>query len=468
MNLLEAFYKNLNKEPDKIVYEDSVANQTLTNGELDSLSARVYRYLLEHRIGTEDVVAIWLPRGIYIPAIMLGVIKAGAAFVVIGEHAGEHAAFFVKDSGAKLTIKKDELEEILQLQPLFGNKEPKAQDLACIIYSSGSSGYFKGSLHEYGQYELLLERSKLFQKYEAEYGSLSHERNAMVQGFYGIGGVLQVIGQLATGSYVDIVQYDVLNDTDAFRNELINKKITCTTLSPGHIKRKNVLKDVSLEYAYITFEMFGDLYWDKLPLYNSYGLTESFCDLCYFLIDKPYDITPIGKPFGNVEMYLADEAANEIPKGQIGEIYVKTEYFRGYVNRPEDTEKTLVNGYIKTGDMAYINEDGNYVVLGRKPDLLKTETGYIIPQIIAVEVKKLLGISWCYVKCFDNSSAPIICVYFIEQIKMDISSLRKGLKDSLPEYMLPTHIQIIDEVKRFSSGKTNRYAFQKPEENIQK
>jgi len=467
MNLLNAFYENLTKDPDKIVYEDSIANQTLTNRELDVMSARVYRYLLEHNVGTEDVVAVWLPRGIYIPAVMLGVIKAGAAFVVIGEHAGDKATFFLNDSGAKLTIKNDELKEILQLLPLFGNKEPGAHDLACIIYSSGSSGYFKGSMHEYGQYDMLFERTKLFGDYEAEYGSLSHERNAMVQGFYGIGGVLQVAAQLITGSYVDIVGYDILNDADAFRNELINKKITCTTLSPSHIKRGNLLKDVQLEYANITFETFGDMYSDKLPLYNSYGLTEGFCDLCYFLIDKPYDITPIGVPYGNVELYLADENANEVAKGQTGEIYVKTGYFRGYINRPEDTKKTLVNGYIKTGDMAYINGDGNYVFLGRKMDLFKTKDGYVIPQTVANEVKKLLGVSWCYVKCFENTPAPIICVYFNEQTGVDISSLRNGLKDSLPAFMLPTHLQIVDKVERFSSGKTNRYAFKRPEEKTQ-
>lgn len=460
IKILESFYDNLSKWPDAVLYEDSMRNQHLTISALEEMSAKVYGYLLSHNIGTEDVVAIWLPKGIHVPVVILGVIKAGAAFVVIGEQAGQsNAEFFIEDSNAKLTVTPEVMEEILKSDPVRGYKTPELTDLACIIYSSGSSGYFKGAMHEYGQYDRCM---AYCEEKNRSQGSIPHqERVSLIQGFYGIAGIIHVVHTFMFGNYNDIMPYEIAKDVDRFKNELVSKRITSSSLSPSHIKMGNWLDGTYLQNATITFEMFDGIYSDRIALFNRYGMTETFGVMCHFLIDRPYDMTPCGRPLPFVKLYLADEKGQKVPDGVIGEVYADSPYFRGYANRPEETARTLVDGYVRTGDMAVV-ENGLYVILGRKMDLFQTEEGYIIPSKISIEAKNAMGLSWCYVKCFEHEPSPVICVYYTDDVDIDLNALREKLAKRLPPYMLPTHVVKLDTVSRFSSGKVNRHSFKSP------
>ena len=484
MKLLSAFTANCIQDPSRILCSDLHGDYSI--GFLDQASAKVYRYLRDQGIGREQVVAISLPRSVMVPAAILGVIKAGAAFVVFGEKlSDEMRDFFMKDTGAVLRIDLPLYEEIMGLEPLPGYVEADPHDLACIVYSSGSTGFFRGSMHEYGKFEIMCRRTELFGDYESEYGGLSHERFGMVFGFYGIDGLLLLISCLYTNAYFDIIPYGVAMDPARMHRELVDRRLTTTTLAPVHLKDPSFLEGTCLEYVYVGYEVFDHIYSIDLPIYNAYGLTEAGIDVMAFQIDRPYDITPAGIPYADLTVCLKDETGCEVPLGEVGEICILSEYFRGYCNRPEDTRAALVDGWLHTGDMARIRPDGNYVIVGRKNDLLHTQQGWIVPSEIAAAAKCACGLSWAYVKLYPSVNAdeaasrdaafsgngsntqPIICLYYTDDIELSAETIRLRLKGILPDYQQPTHAMHIDKLEYFTSGKLNRRAFPKPSQKGQ-
>ncbi|MBR1857716.1 MAG: AMP-binding protein, partial [Oribacterium sp.] len=153
--VIDSFFDSVKENPDAPVLSDCSA-VSLTYLELDILSARVYRYLKEKGIGREDFVMILLPRGVLPFVVMLGVWRAGAAFVAVEEgYPEERVAFIKKDCGCRLTIDTNEWKEILKMEPLSGCEQVLEHDAAFAVYTSGSTGNPKGVLHEYGNLDII-------------------------------------------------------------------------------------------------------------------------------------------------------------------------------------------------------------------------------------------------------------------------------------------------------------------------
>ena len=113
----------------------------VTFRELDILSGKVYRYIRDRGIGREDFVNILLPRGVEPFIAMLGVWKAGAAFVVLEEdYPSERVAFIQRDCGCKMILDRAAWEEILKCEPLEGFAAADDHDAAFAVYTSGTTG----------------------------------------------------------------------------------------------------------------------------------------------------------------------------------------------------------------------------------------------------------------------------------------------------------------------------------------
>ena len=136
---------------------------------------------------------------------------------------------------------------------------------------------------------------------------------------------------------------------------------------------------------------------------------------------------------------------------------------RGYINLPEETEKAFKNGMYHTGDLARVDEKGNYVLLGRSGDMIKINGNRIEPAEIEASVKQVLGISWAAARGFEENGKSYLCAYYTEDVAVDPDRMREELSKRLPYYMIPAYYMKIDKVPLKPNGKMDRKALPKPD-----
>ncbi|MFI3175756.1 MAG: AMP-binding protein, partial [Bacillota bacterium] len=207
---------------------------------------------------------------------------------------------------------------------------------------------------------------------------------------------------------------------------------------------------------------------------NGYAMTETAAVDTIFLIDKPYENTPIGKPLSGMEVYLLDENGNE---SEEGEIYVAGGVAKGYLNLPEETAKTFVPNpfskgehdkiMVRTGDLGRRLEDGNILYINRLDWMLKIDGQRIEPGEIEVVCAKMPKIQKIFIKGFVNDrSQTYLCAFYVEKEPFQKEELRKHIEENLPYYMQPKYLVKMDSVPLNANGKVNRLAMKSPEDNI--
>jgi len=211
-----------------------------------------------------------------------------------------------------------------------------------------------------------------------------------------------------------------------------------------------------------------EMWRNKLPnalFVNVYGPTEITCNCTYYIIpkNKKLDVIPIGKNFENEKVFLLDENNKEInTKGKIGEICVSgTCLALGYFNNREQTNKVFIqnplnNSYneliYKTGDLAKYDENNDLIFMGRKDFQIKYMGHRIELEEIEREILKIKEIKRVCV-LFSEKKNKLCCFYIGEIDKNEIANI---LRVKLPEYMIPSIFNKIDEFILNKNGKIDR------------
>jgi len=463
MNIFDILHNNAVSYPDKLILEDE--EHTYTISDMENISGKIYHYLKDKNIGREDIVAVCLPRSANISLVMLGVWKAGAAFVVIGEHTPQDLADYqLSQTKQKMIFTTKEFDEAMNYDYIKGYEIADQHDLACIVYSTGSSGIFKGSMHEYGAIQKVVDRSRDFcDYYSFSTITLDEYRVLVSSGFYTMSAVFSLIDSLVLCYYQYVLPYEKIGNTEEIKKILFDKEINSYASTTRDYKAiKNINSPYMKELA-VTLDMISCRYSKEIPIYNYYGMSESICVLTCFKVDKSYDITPIGKPYKDISIKISDKNGNTLTDGNIGEICFVPEFWRGYIGQPEKTNSVYYNGWLHAGDMGYVNEDGNYVVVGRKIDLVETENGYIVPIFISTAFQKAFtDTEKCHVQIFKDKPNPTVCLYYCGENEYSIEQIRQKLKGTIPDFCLPTHCRKMDEFVYYPSGKLNRNSFTNP------
>jgi len=465
MNLFEILKRNTEAYPNHVIWEDEKYGK-LSFFNVEEASSRIYAYLSEIGIGTEDVVAVRMTRSARIYLVMLGIWRSGAAFTVIGEHSPQnYVENVIADTEPKLIFDDDCFEKAVKCEPKEGYAKVDRNDLACIVYSTGSSGVFKGAMHEYGAIDNIIkkfEAAGYFKLYLKKDNCVT-SRAIMTSGFYAISAVTSMLWSVVLGNYYFVISFDEINDFSK-QVEIINAKhISEICVAPSNHERLKGAALPSLKAIFLSFDVSNDKLSDKYIYVNSYALTESFGTIISGFINKAERIVPVGKPCPYTEIMICDEDGQAVKDGFIGEVCFVPEYFRGYKNRPDLTAKVYHDGWFHTGDMGLVNEDGDYVILGRRIDMIKTKYGYIVPSYISSAVKReFIDIKDCYVKLFGNSENNKICVYYCSNKEHSINEITNKIKGEIPSYMLPTHCVKMDCFEYFPSGKIRRMSFEEP------
>ena len=198
---------------------------------------------------------------------------------------------------------------------------------------------------------------------------------------------------------------------------------------------------------------------------NLYGPTEAtiWC-LGYFYDNqrpKAYnDMLIIGKPFKNVDVLLVDEGGNEAKIGEKGEMLVAGgQVTPGYVNNEERNRTAFIlkNGrrYYNTGDVCYVDEDGEVFYCGRADHQVKIQGFRIELSEIEVTARELFSLNTAAV-VYRNTLGVQEIGLFLERYPGEVTSARGALEKKLPYYMIPSTIRVIDNLPYNSSGKIDR------------
>ena len=459
----DVWQKHLEKRANEVFLVDVGRNLKYTLKESDEITGKVYAYLKSKGIGKEDFVHINLPRSAAIILANLGVWKAGAAFVITEDTlAPERIEYIKKDCSCKLTIDINVWEEILNCQPLTGYEKTDEHDAAFAVYTSGSTGNPKGVLLEYGVIKAMA--------YARGWTENSYDepinKYAFIIPFNFVGYELDVIPFIYRLKCFYVMPYSIAKNPSKFVEYCKINQIRSAHIVPSYLRvLGDKLKGV-MDLIYTGSEPAIGVYIDGVTIINNYAMSEIAIFVSTFVLDKKYDSAPpIGKIDKGIPYRLIDEDGKDIKDGSIGEICLAAPYTRGYINLPEMTKKTFIDGYLHTGDLARRLPDGNVVIEGRSNDMIKINGNRIEPAEIEAAFKRITKINWCAAKGIIEPKHSYVCLYYKDDIDFDEDEINSKMQEFLPSYMIPTYYMKIEEIPLNPNGKMARKALPIPKIN---
>jgi len=199
----------------------------------------------------------------------------------------------------------------------------------------------------------------------------------------------------------------------------------------------------------------------KTQLYIMYGQTEASARISWL---PPQALTSkagsAGIAIDHVKLEIRDEMGNSLPAYVKGEVYVSGKsVMQGYWNNPAATQQVLKNGWLKTGDLGYLDEDGYIFLEGRNSDMIKVGAHRIHPQELEEVINKLDFITECAVIGIDDEILGQKLKAFIvgNESKANLLELKKHCNEYLPPHKIPREIEWVKELPKTTSGKIKKY-----------
>jgi len=205
----------------------------------------------------------------------------------------------------------------------------------------------------------------------------------------------------------------------------------------------------------------------KVPLAEGYGLTETSPLLCCNPIDDTERIGTIGLPAPSTDIKILDDMGKEVPVGESGEICAKgPQVMKGYWEKPEETDNVFINGYFKTGDIGFIDEDGFVKIVDRKKEMINVSGFNVFPNeienVISAHEKVLevgaIGIS-------DPRSTEKVKVFIVKKDEsLTEEEIISYCKENMTAYKVPKAVEFRKELPKSNVGKILRRILKEEEE----
>ncbi|MBC7888347.1 MAG: amino acid adenylation domain-containing protein [Ferruginibacter sp.] len=485
-NMVMLFEEQAAKTPDNIalVFEE----RQLSYRELNDLSNQLGHYLKIKGVKAETLVPLCIKRSIEMIVGILGILKAGAAYVPIDpEYPEERIRFMLKDTSAAIMVGSEEYGKKIAVtgsmdcifldsdwpaisnQPVTNvNAGIKNHHLAYVIYTSGSTGKPKGVMIEHGNlcsfiYWCRQEFSS--SRFDTVYAGTSICFDLSVfEIFYplSIGKRIRIIESgLYIGQYLPIDRDVLINTVPSVVQHLLT----------GGTDLRNI-SVMNMAGETIPLQVQQALDADRIAIRNLYGPTE---DTTYSTVYRLKNGEPalIGRPVSNTQIYLVNQQMELLPVGVAGEICIAgTGVARGYMNRVELTaEKFIGNPFTdepgarlyKTGDLGYWLPDGNLQYLGRIDEQVKIRGYRIELGEIEQVLQEMDAVKQAVVVAReDNNGARRLVGFVVPEGSIDRDAMQIYLQKKLPEYMVPALWVQLENIPLTSNGKINRNALPNP------
>ncbi|GAB1510324.1 non-ribosomal peptide synthetase/MFS transporter [Actinophytocola sp. KF-1] len=457
----------------------------LTYAELDAAACAVARRLAAHGAGPETVVAVHAPRSTALVAGLLGVLKAGAAYLPLDpDLPAERLAFMLADAGAPLVL-TDGLPSgadvpatalpLSDVDAVEAAPRPAGPgNAAYVIYTSGSTGRPKGVVNTHAG---IVNRLRWMQDAFA----LGPDDTVLHKTPIGFDvSVWEIFWPLTTGARVVLARPGGHRDPGHLWEVMARHRVTTVHFVPSMLD------------AFLSAAGAGDLpalarivcSGEELPLdlarrcvallpgaelHNLYGPTEAAVDVtawhCTPAALSSVSRVPIGAPITGVRTYVLDERLRPVPVGVAGQLYLGgVQVARGYHGRPALTAERFVpdpfgppgGRLYATGDVARWRPDGTLEFLGRADDQVKLRGLRIEPGEIAAVLREQPGVGAAVVVVREQR----LVAYLTGDAA--VTELREALRRRLPEYMVPSAFVTLDALPLSPNGKLDRAALPAP------
>lgn len=492
MTINRAFENQVKKTPDEIALKCNGIE--ISYDHLNRIANSLAKRLKGLGVKRNTIVPLICKRSIDMAAAMLGILKAGAAYLPIDpSYPSNRIEYMIEDSDADIimtdesqtlnfkysgqTLNISEYEEECILENI--DCGISSSDLAYVIYTSGSTGKPKGVMIEHRSVYNFIEA--LYKKIDFQGKKILSLTTISFDIF-----VVEMLAALTKG--IQVILATELQQTDIMMigNLIFEEKINILQATPSRLKmifeesanigKLESITDVLSAGEAITMPIVN-LVRSKINarLYDVYGPTETTVYSSISELTNENKVH-IGKPMDNMQMYILDSMGRVVPSGVIGELYIGGDGLaRGYYKMDELTKdrfrylefdvcgnKFNTRAY-KTGDLARQMEDRNIEYLGRIDQQVKIR-GYRI-EIGEIEsiILKYENINQAAVTDYiDSEGNKFLCAYIVSTIDINIKELRAYLLKYLPDYMIPTYFMLIDKIPLTPNNKLDRKALSSP------
>lgn len=399
-----------------LVFEET----TLTYEECNQRANQVAHYLLDRGIGPEMTVGIYLEHSETLLVAILGILKAGAAYVPLDtRHPADRLSFLLQDARVSAILTQESLRgnlpELSGISPICldtdwrhiaeyeaTNPASRAipENIAFVLYTSGSTGVPKGVMTTHANLV------STYVAWEKSYGLRSDVSSfCQMANFSFVVFQADWIRALCSGGKLVLCSLETVLTPYKLYHTMVREQVDFAEFVPAVLR--NLLQYLeetrqSLEFLrllvigsdrwyYQEHQQVRDFCGPDTRLIHSFGLTETTVDSAYFeqttVLVSSGQLTPIGRPFPHVQMYVLDKRLNPVPVGVVGHLYISGfGLARGYLHDPlltaqkflphpflagQEGENAAGSRLYETGDMARYLPDGNIQFLGRMDHQIK-------------------------------------------------------------------------------------------------
>lgn len=460
--LVDLFQKSVECVPDHVAIVDH--NQKITYKDLNKKAEEVAAYI-QKTVNGKCIIGIIVDRCMQTVINILGILKAGCAYVAIAPDVPEERVQYIKNkSGCELFI-RGKMEYKLNQQTM--KKVINPEDLAYIIYTSGSTGNPKGVqiTHE-AVCNTILDIN----------GKFSIDENDKILGISSMSfdlSVFDIFGTFTAGATL-VILHQILDFEEMYK-VFTEEGITVWNSVPCildsficELQRRNRFVPDKLRLALLS----GD--WIPLSLPERVkeiftncqtislgGATEASIWSIYYpihKINKSWKSIPYGYPLANQKIYILSNELEELPIGVIGEIFIGGKgVAKGYINEEELTANSFVKSKFgrlyRTGDYGVLTKEGIIEFLGRKDSQVKL-FGY------RIELNEIESVVLTHEKRIERCCAVVnserLCLFYVSASEISSDEISNLIGNFLPNYMVPQIIMKMDELLMNSNHKIDR------------
>ncbi|MBN3526500.1 non-ribosomal peptide synthetase [Paenibacillus apiarius] len=480
----------------------------ITYGELNKRSNQIAHFLNEQGIGRHDCVGVLAYRHIETIVNIMGILKAGAAYVPIDpEYPEDRRAYMLDNSNSKLLADTDLYvkEKVEFCSTENSNTDDHPEDVAYVIYTSGSTGRPKGVVITHGAAANTIR--DMNNKFAVGKGDRILNLSSMCFDL----SVYDIFGALSSGAALVMIKDQ--RDLAAIGKIVEDKGITIWNSVPAimdllldhilgeHVEEEHLYywsaahmqtNDTTIRVKNSTLRLVllsGDWIPLKLPnrISNYFmnanvislgGATEASIWSVYYPIheqelEREMASVPYGMPLANQKLYVLNYELKLCPIGVEGELYIGgAGLAKEYLNDKAKTQKAFIvhpeyGRLYRTGDCGVLHSGGYIEFTGRKDQQVKisgyrVELGEIEHQLLHQEGIKEAVV----VDKKDSKNKKFLCAYLATDQPINTESLKKELAKVLPSYMIPSYYMRIDKVPLTPNGKVNRKALPDPDESV--